>query len=116
MAKVAHKEFSLASTAGRVALLVGVTAGTVSRTEVEAAVLRDTEKRPYRKPVVVPGIRGKEMHFTSVRFAAAYLLWLEHRKTGAPVGTYYARALGAIEKRIARYCNADNVKGFYWSN
>ncbi len=101
MAKVAHKEFSLASTAGRVALLVGVTAGTVSRTEVEAAVLRDTEKRPYRKPVFIFGRR-----FASITAAAEY-----------SVGPHAsAKSLKAEQVQIQKWCNADNVEGVYWSN
>lgn len=101
MAKVAHKEFSLASTAGRVALLAGLTAGTVGRPEVEAAVLRDTEKRPYRKPVVAKGKR-----YSSVTEAAEAIC----------TGYATRREVMAMQKTIARYCNADNVSGFYWSN
>lgn len=101
MAKVAHKEFSLNSVAGRVALLVGVTAGTVGQAEVEAAVLRDTEKRPYRKPVVAKGKR-----YNSVTEAAEAICR----------GHATRCEVMAMQKTIARYCNADNVKGYYWSN
>lgn len=99
-AKVIHPTFNLSTVAGRVGLLCGITAGTVDRKEVEAAVLRDTEKRPYRKPVVA---RGKR--YDSVTEAAVDIC-----------GKYTTRKeVMAMQKTIARYCNADNVEGFYWS-
>lgn len=98
--KVSPQVFQLTTVAGRVGLLAGITAGTVSREELEAAVLKDTEKRPYRKPVVASGIR-----FDSVTKAAE-----AHTRNRAT-----RREVLAMQKTIARYCNADNVEGFYWS-
>ena len=98
--KVSPQVFPLTTVAGRVGLLAGITAGTVTREEVEAAVLKDTEKRPYRKPVVA---RGKR--YDSVTEAADGICG-----SMAP-----RKRLMAMQKTIARYCNADNVEGFYWS-
>jgi hypothetical protein len=98
--KVSPQVFALTTVAGRVGLLAGITAGTVTYEEVEASVLRDTEKRPYRKPVVAKGKR-----YSSVTRAAEGICG-----SMAP----YKRLL-AMQKTIARYCNADNVAGYYWS-
>ena len=100
MAKVAHKSFKLTSVAGRVALLAGITAGTVSREEAEQAVLADTEKRPYRKPVV-----ARNKRYPSITAAAEALCGSMSTR----------RRVLAVQKTIARYCDADNVAGFYWS-
>lgn len=113
--KVAHLSHNMSSILGRTVILEGIKAGTVQTADIVAALVEDNQPRQYRKPVVVPGLRGKETRFDSVRFAAAHLLWIENRKGIIPTGTYYARALNAIEKRIARYCNADNVPGYYWA-
>ena len=111
-AKATHASFPLTTVSGRVALLTHIIAGVVPKKDIESAVIHDTEKRPHRKPVVVP-INKKEVRFPSVRAAA-------HAKLAAGLagGTYgpmYLRMLNAMEKRIANYCNADNVKGYYWS-
>jgi hypothetical protein len=98
--KATPQVFALTSVAGRVALLCGITAGTVTQKEVEAAVVMDTEKRPHRKPVVAEG-----MYFKSVTDAAVCL-------TGARPTR---REVMAEQKRIARLCNADNVEGYYWA-
>lgn len=100
MAKVTHKEFKLTTVAGRVGLLAGIAAGTVQRAELEAAVLADTEKRPYRKPVVAFGKR-----YNSVTQAAM-----------ANTHVIGRRAVNAMQKNIARWCNEDCHVGFYWSN
>ena len=98
--KVSPQVFPLTTVAGRVGLLAGITAGTVTREEVEAAVLKDTEKRPYRKPVVAGGRR-----YDSISEAAEEIAgWKSH----------HSKVL-AMQKTIARYCNADNVEGYYWS-
>lgn len=105
---VEYEDNILSSAAGRTALLIGITAGTVSQKEIERAVLRDNEKRPYRKPVVAYGKR-----FDSVRSAATSQL--ANELVGARSGPTYARMLNAEEKRIAYYCNKDDTVGFYWS-
>jgi len=102
MAKVAHKEFKLTTVAGRIGLLAGITAGTVDRKEVEHAMIADTEKRPYRKPVVAYGVR-----YDSITAAAS--------------DRWNKRALPTLNEQkteqayIRKLCNADNVEGFYWS-
>lgn len=92
--------FQLTSTAGRVALLCGLTAGTVTRKEVEAAIIADTAPRPYRKPVVACGMR-----FDSVTDGAVHLCGrgASHNK------------IAAMKKNIANWCNADNLEGYYWA-
>lgn len=120
---VKYKEFKLTTQAGRVGLLCGLTAGTVTREEVEAAVLQDTEKRPYRKPVVAEGKR-----YASVTEAATALLSKYekvatfNKKTQAislisytEVVANRSKALDALKHRIARLCNADDTEGYYWS-
>lgn len=116
--KVSPQVFQLTSVAGRVGLLAGITAGTVSREEVEAAVLADTEKRPYRKPVVAEGKRYNSVTDAALALVSKYEKCVEfNRKTRKfkIVGADRARAIDALKHRIARYCNADNVEGFYWS-
>lgn len=98
----------LSSSAGRAAMLISIAAGTVSNKEIERAVLIDTEKRPYRKPVVAYGKR-----YSSIRQAATSQLAIE--LVGARSGLNYARMLNAAEKRIAYLCNKDDTVGFYWS-
>lgn len=98
--KVTPQVFPMNTVAGRTALLIGLTAGQVSRAEVEAAALLDNEKRPYRKPVVAQGRR-----YRSVTQAAEAIC-------GA---TAPRKRVLAMQKTIARYCNADNVAGYYWS-
>ena len=98
--KVSHQVFPLTTVAGRVGLLAGITAGTVTREEVEAAVLKDTEKRPFRKPVV-----ARNKRYPSVTAAAEAICG-----SMAP-----RKRIMAMQKTIARYCNADNVEGYYWS-
>ena len=113
MAKLKFKKaipqvFPLTSTAGRVALLVGLTAGTVSRPEVEAAVLQDIEPRRYRKPVVAWGIR-----FESITLAAEARAEIGYKAFMGPVE--YMRRVKQWQKNIANWCNADNLQGFYWA-
>lgn len=110
--KVSYEAFKLSTVAGRIGLLGGITAGTVDISELQHAMVADTEQRAYRKPVVVPGYNG-EVRFSSVRNAAKYLLTFGSKKKQA--GWIYALQLNAMEKRIARYCNADNMEGYYWS-
>lgn len=100
VAKVIYSPFKLSTQAGRIGLLCGLTAGTVTRDEVEAAVLQDTEKRPYRKPVVAYGRR-----YNSITEAAA----------ANCSSTATLNQLKAEQAFIRKLCNADNVEGFYWS-
>ena len=104
--KITPAVYPLTTSAGRVGLLAGITAGTVTTAEVEASVLHDVAPRQYRKPVVAEGRR-----FPSVRAAAIWLL----RDSQSFQRANYARLLNATEKSIARACNADNVVGYYWS-
>ena len=114
--KATNTQFNLAKQSGRVGLLCGITAGTVTAAEIEHAVLKDTEPRTYRKPVVVPDfgyIPAREQRFDSITEAAHYLVtWL-----GDTWGQNeeYARKLDAMKHRITRYCNADNVLHYYWA-
>lgn len=100
VAKVVYPKFNLSTVAGRVGLLCGLTAGTVSREEVEHAVLADTEKRPYRKPVVAYGQR-----FESITAAAE---WACHLNATL-------NELKTEQARIRKLCNDDCWEGFYWS-
>jgi len=98
--KVVHDEFKLTTVAGRVGLLGGITAGTVGLAEVKAAMLQDTEKRPYRKPVVAYGKR-----YRSISEAAEDLCgW----------GASY-NDMAAMRAHIRSLCNEDKTVGFYWS-
>lgn len=97
--KVSPQVFPLTSVAGRVALLAGIAAKTVTAEELEAAVVHDTEKRPYRKPVYAYGKR-----YSSVTAAAV-----------ANSGAVGRKAVNAMQKNIARWCNEDCHVGFYWA-
>lgn len=105
--KVSNTHYPLTSSANRIALLVGITAGTVKRPEVEAAVLKDSEKRAYRKPVVAEGIR-----FESVTDAAKSIV--SNRSSRLNKYNFF-RAVQSEQKRIARMCNQDCWEGYYWS-
>lgn len=98
--KVQHQNFLLRTTAGRVALLTGIAAGTVTQKEIEYNVLVDIEKRPYRKPVVAYGKR-----YPSVTAAAADSCY-----QGASLNT-----LKNEQAFIRNLCNKDDTVGFYWS-
>ena len=91
--------FPLASSANRIALLVGVLEGTVPAAQIKAEVEHDSLARPYRKPVVAEGIR-----FDSVTDAAKALTMSDDH-----------RVVESRRQQIARWCNADNVDGYYWS-
>lgn len=110
--KVNPTQFKLTTQAGRVGLLCGITAGTVTREEAEDAVMADIEKRPYRKPVVVPDRNGVEVRFDSVREAAHFLLKSSKKSISK---SRYALCLNNMEKFIARRCNQDRWMGFYWA-
>ena len=99
-AKVVHTSFPLTTVAGRVALLTCVISGDVSNRALKEIVVHDTEKRPYRKPVVAAGKR-----YSSITEAAEGICGKM-----AP-----RRRILAMQKMIANYCNADNVPHYYWS-
>ena len=103
----------LTSVAGRTGLLIGITAGTVERAEVEHAVLKDNAKRKAKAPVYAEGKR-----FGSVIAAAEYLyknrvaLWA-FSKAGAAGDEY--RIMSNLESRVRRLANADKTVGYYWA-
>lgn len=106
--KVTNTVFPLASSANRIALLVGITAGVVERAEIEAAVIHDTEARPHKKPVVYQNKR-----YPSVSAAArSYVEQTARRYTR---DTYFNK-VQAAQKMIARMANDDCWEGCYWSN
>lgn len=111
--KATPTEFKLSKQAGRIGLLCGITAGTVTREEAEAAILADTERRPRNKPVVVPDRNGVETRFGSIREAARFLLTQRPKQGGGK--HKYALRLNAMEKYIANRCNQDCWYGFYWA-
>lgn len=106
------KQFPLSTVAGRTALLISITAGITGPAEVEAAVLKDNEKRPTRRPVCVEGMR-----FESVTEAAHWLkaarpdLW---QNSVAARERDQHRITRNLISRIRNWCNADNVEGYYW--
>ena len=104
--KVTPVVYPLTTVAGRVALLVGITSGTVQYDEVVQAVLHDTATRAARKPVYAAGRR-----YSSIRNAAIALV------TYSPMLSRldYAKRLDAMAHKIARWCNEDNRVGYYWS-
>lgn len=105
--KVTPQQFKLTTQAGRMGLLLGISAGTVLRKELEVVALQDAEKRPYRKPVVVEDIR-----FDSVTEAAEYLL-KQHMRRYKVIDV--ARKLDCYQHMIARKCNQDCWAGYYWA-
>lgn len=106
------KQFPLTTVAGRTALLISITAGIVTASEVEAAVLKDNEPRPRRRPVCVEGMR-----FESVTEAAHWLkaarpdMWIH---SSAARERDQHRITRNLIARIRNWCNADNVEGYYW--
>lgn len=107
--KKTPQDFPLQRQAGRVALLSGILCETVGREEIQHAMIVDTGKREYRKPVVVEGIR-----FQSVVEAAR---WLVARRPGYVYMTNheYVSALNAAKKYITYWCNKDDTEGYYWA-
>lgn len=106
--KIVNKVFPLTFSANRVALLTGVLSGTVGDKEVEAAVLKDTEKRAYRKPV-----RAEGAYFESVTEAAKVLVSM---RNGRMDKDSFFRAVQSEQHRISRLCNKDQTEGYYWEN
>ena len=98
------KKFPLTCRDGRVALLIGITAGSVGTSEIETAVIRDIEQRPYRKPVV-----ANDIFYDSVSDAAR--AEVGNRTKGLEAHRLVMNAT----KRISRWCTADNVEGYYWA-
>lgn len=105
--KIVNNVFPLAISSNRIALLTGILSGTVGDREVEAAVLKDTEKRAHRKPVVAEGI-----YFESVTEAAKVLVTT---RTGRMTKDTFFRAVQSEQKRIARKCTQDCWDGYYWA-
>lgn len=98
-AKVIHPSFNLSTVMGRTVFLTGVAMGTVPTAYIQAVVNEDNQRRPYRKPVVAYGKR-----YPSVTEAAIANSSFVGRK-----------AVNAMQKNIARWCNEDCHEGFYWS-
>jgi len=105
--KVTNTVFPLATSCNRIALITGIVAGTVPREEVEAAVIKDLERRPHKKPVVAEGIR-----FDSVTDAAKFIVALQGKRM--PKDEFFRRVQGQI-KRISRMCTQDCWEGYYWA-
>jgi hypothetical protein len=105
--KVTNNVFPLASSANRIALLTGILSGTVGDREVEAAVLKDTEKRKRKKPVVAEGI-----YFDSVTDAARYMVNKSHARLKKDD---YFDLVQSNLKRISRMCSQDCWEGYYWA-
>ena len=102
--KRTYLPFPLTSAAARVALLTSITAGTAGDREVEAAVLRDLEKRPYRKPVV-----AADVYYDSAADAARAIIGRNVRGWNAH------RSISNLARKISRWCTEDNVEGYYWA-
>lgn len=98
------KKFPLTCRDGRVALLIGITAGTVGDREVEVAVLNDIEKRAYRKPVI-----AGDVYYDSVADAARAIIGCNVRGWNAH------RRISNLARNIGRWCDADNLEGYYWA-
>lgn len=104
-ARVEHAVFPLASSDTRIAVMVGLCGGTVTREEVEHLTLTDTVARPYRKPVVVEGVR-----YASVTEAATKLI--ERSKLRVSHDQYRTEHQRRV-KMIARAANMP-FSGIYW--
>ena len=103
----------LTSVAGRTGLLIGITASTVTRAEVEHAVLKDNAKRKTKAPCYAEGKR-----FGSVVKAAEYLyanrpaLWV-FSKSGVAGDEF--RVMSNLAARVRRLCDGDKTPGYYWA-
>lgn len=107
--KTLNTTFPLAQSANRIALLVGITAGTVSTAEIESHVLHDTIKRKRSKPVVAEGqwyksITAASYDIVSMRASSKRLTKME-----------YTKVVKSEQQRISRLCTADCWEGFYWA-
>jgi len=112
MNKVKHSTFALSTSSNRIALLLGIHAGTVTAAELEQAVLMDTEARLQRKPVVAEGRR-----FDSVTDAAHWIYRVRPELRSVQAGTQGGEhaAINRLIKRISRYATADNREGYFWT-
>lgn len=106
--KIVNKVFPLTISANRLALLGGVLSGTVGDKEVESAMIADSGKRAYRKPVRAEGI-----YFESVTEAAKVLVSMRKARMS---GDEFFRAVQSEQHRISRKCNQDCHDGYYWEN
>jgi len=107
MLKVENPVFPLASSSNRIALLTGIVAGTVGKAEITKAVLKDTERRKHKKPVVAEG-----MYFDSVTDAARFLVSKGVRGLHKDV---YFDLVQSKMKKISRMCTQDCWAGYYWA-
>lgn len=108
--KTTNTIFNLAQSASRVALLVGITAGTVCSREIEAAVLADVEPRRHKKPVVAEGVR-----YESVTAAAKALVTARSSTALRMRKEVFFSLVQSEQKRISRLCTKDVTVGYYWS-
>lgn len=106
--KIVNNVFPMTFSANRIALLGGILSGTVGDKEVEAAVLKDSEKRAYRKPVRAEGI-----YFESVTDAAKVLVAMRNGRMDKDA---FFRAVQSEQHRISRLCNKDQTDGYFWEN
>lgn len=106
--KIVNTVFPLASSANRIALLAGVLSGTAGDQEIESAMLKDSGKRAWRKPVRAEGI-----YFASVTEAAKTLVTM---RSGRMNKDTFFRAVQSEQKRISRLCTEDCHDGYFWEN
>lgn len=88
------------------ALLSGILCDTVGNGEIQHAMMVDTERRQYRKPVV-----ADYKWFPSVADAVRYEMGKEVYQCASTV----LRRYDALRKRITVMCDNDDVPGYYWS-
>jgi hypothetical protein len=102
---VEHAKFPLASSDTRIAIMTGLCGGTVTRAEVEHLTLTDTVRRPYRKPVVVEGIR-----YNSIAEAADAIITRSKKRM---THSQYRLAHQQQAKSLARRAEVSH-SGVYW--
>lgn len=107
--KTQNVTFPLSHSATRIALLIGITAGTVSTAEIESYVLQDTVKRKRAKPVVAEGKKYKSIT------EASHDIVLMRSGANRMSKLAYTRAVKSEQQRISRLCTADCWEGFYWA-
>lgn len=107
VAKASYRISPLNTVLGRTMFLTGLQTGAIPLTYIKPTMAMDNEARPYRKPVVVEDIR-----FDSITEAAEYLLKKEIRRYKV---IDVPRKMDCLKHQITRWCNADNVEGYYWA-
>lgn len=103
-----YPDFPLARKDERLGLLQGILAGTVGKGKIKKALKADQAARPHQKACVAGG-----NWFPSVIAAARYEYSMTKRRASADD---HHRRLGALQKKIARWCEADDREGYYWDN